>query len=181
MRRARGDIRLALESFAQSRAICERLIRETPGDGELLKVAGELYSETTVARFELGDLAEAAESAASAMDMARRLLALSPGDRVHRQGFATANVSLGTVRIAAGQLESAVASYRAAIEIREQLVKEEPNNVSYRRRLRRRHRKVVILLRARAGAVPQVDPVFPHDPRVEFHDLAAHGNGGILQ
>jgi tetratricopeptide (TPR) repeat protein len=133
--RAQGDIRSALESYAQSRAICERLLQESPSDRELLNLAGALFSEMTLARFELGDIHEAGELADSAMDMARRLLALDPGNRIHRQGLATANVGLGTVRLAAGQLEMAAASYRAAIEVREQLVSEDPDNVSCRRDL----------------------------------------------
>jgi tetratricopeptide (TPR) repeat protein len=135
VRRARGDSKAAMESYAKSRELCERLLRESSGNRELLTLAGELYSDMNRALTELRDAGKALEAAASAMEIAKKLVALDPADRSHRMGLATAISSVGRAHLTAMQLEEAVACFREAIAIREQVVREQPQNAVYQRDL----------------------------------------------
>ncbi|MEP7365920.1 MAG: serine/threonine-protein kinase [Acidobacteriota bacterium] len=133
VRRATGDIKTALKDFERARALCGRMMRESPGDRKLLAVAGEIESSRARTLFELRDSKGVTEASVAAMKIAVKLASMEPANRDYRQGLATAFSSLGTARLAEGQLDEAAANYRSAIEARESLVSEDPNNVSYRR------------------------------------------------
>ena len=135
IRRARGDKTAALENYRQSRELCERLLRQMPENRELLNVAGQLYTEMNLVLVELRDVSQAIETAAAAMQIAKKLVTLEPSNPDHRMGLATAMSSLGRAHFAAVQLEEGAASMREAVAIREQVVREQPQNVSYQRDL----------------------------------------------
>jgi hypothetical protein len=85
--------------------------------------------------FALRDLNGAERMARNTLKTSAALVTLDPGNRSYRMGLATAHSSMGLVHINAGQLEETAASFRAAVQIREQLVEEEPDNVEFRRDL----------------------------------------------
>ena len=64
-----------------------------------------------------------------------RRAALNPASIETRDYLSQAESALGTANWGAGDLEPAARSYRAAVEIREQIVREQPGSAGYRRSL----------------------------------------------
>jgi tetratricopeptide (TPR) repeat protein len=133
--RARGEIRKAMEQYAEARTICEARMRENPNERGLLILAGMLYGEINRAETELRDAHAVAAAAASEMEVAKRLVALNPPDPGPRAALANARMSLGRALLASGELENSAAEFREAVSEREQLLKEAPQNVEVHRDL----------------------------------------------
>src|SRR5262249_50745378 len=113
----------------------ESLMRENSNRPEVLTLAGMLYTEINLTQTELRNPPAAAEAAASGMEVARRLAALHPSDQGPRSALANAYMSLGRALLASQKLEESATAFRDAVGLREQLVKEQPYNVEYRREL----------------------------------------------
>jgi tetratricopeptide (TPR) repeat protein/predicted Ser/Thr protein kinase len=135
LRRDEADINAALQDFGRARDLYEGLLRESPHDRKLLDQAGAVYSQIGGVRYELKDTKGVTDAATSAMEVAKKLVTLYPSDREIRNKLGSANAGLARAQTLAGQQEEAKASYRAAIAISEQVVREEPQNVSYHRSL----------------------------------------------
>jgi tetratricopeptide (TPR) repeat protein len=126
VRKAMGDSKASMENYSQAREITRRLLKVSPRDATLLDLSIELRANMTSFFSETGNAQAAAETAGEAMDLARRQLALDPRSRLYRSNVGAAHVGLAMVNVGATQLEEAAAHYRAATEINEQLVREDP-------------------------------------------------------
>jgi eukaryotic-like serine/threonine-protein kinase len=151
VRKTMGEAKASMGDYSQAREITRRLLKESPRDAKVLDLAIELHANMTTSLSGAGDTQSAAETAGEAMDFARRQLALDPGRRLYRSNVGAAHVSLAMVNIGAGQLEEAVANYRAAVEINEQLVREDASSAPDRTSLMLSYSELGDLLRNRLG------------------------------
>jgi hypothetical protein len=85
------------------------------------------------------------------MAVAEQLLALGPADADLRNNLASALNALGVARVAAGRLEDAAASFARSAAVREELVRDAPTNVTYRRSLMVSYGSLADILGARSG------------------------------
>ena len=72
-------------------------------------------------------------AAEEAVQMAQARVAIEPASVESRDFLSQAQSALGTAYRASGDLERAVECYRAAVAVREQLVREQPGIAGYRR------------------------------------------------
>jgi len=135
VRRAQGEVRVAMADYARGAAICDRLLASAPQDREILNVAGEIYADITRAFLALDDRPAAEQAAEKTKQIAERCIALDPAGLDARDKLSYAHTSIGAARLARGRLEEAAESYRAAIAIRAQLVVDAPDHTAFRRNL----------------------------------------------
>src|SRR5947209_636626 len=126
--RTLGNGTAARERYGQAREMIRRLAVRRPEDRKILDLACEVYAESTRFAADSGKPQEAREAAGEATVMARRLVALDPSSAESRDYLSAAQVSLGKAYLSSYQLESAVQNFRDALDIREQLVREQPEN-----------------------------------------------------
>jgi tetratricopeptide (TPR) repeat protein len=150
--RALGDVKEATSAYAQSREIGERLLAETPDHREALTLMGTVYADISQAARDLRDKTAAAEAADRAVATVRRLVDLDPQSRDHRTALASAYSAAAGVAAEAPRLEEAAANYRIAIDIREHLMREDPNTLTYRRNLIVGYGNLADILGARLGS-----------------------------
>jgi tetratricopeptide (TPR) repeat protein len=148
--RVRGDDKEAMAKYTQARNAGERLLAEAPLDADTLQLQGEILAEITRVSYDKRD-GSAQQSARNLTEIAHRLADLDPSNRNYRDGLSTAHSSLGTALLGAGDLEQAVENYRAAIALREQLVRDDPRNKDYRRNLMVSYGTLGDVLGARTG------------------------------
>ncbi|MBL8135505.1 MAG: serine/threonine protein kinase [Acidobacteria bacterium] len=148
--RARGDVAASQRAYERARDAGERGIRGG-GTRAGLSVVGEVHAEMARASMDRRDVAAAEVSSARAMAVADELLALDPSDADLRNNVASALNALGVARVAAGRLEEAAASFARSASVREDLVRDAPTNINYRRSLMVSYGSLADVLGARAG------------------------------
>jgi tetratricopeptide (TPR) repeat protein len=79
-----------------------------------------------------GDNARAERTGRRAVELSERAVALDPVSRALRDDLGRATATLGQIFQRTFRLREAADLYRRAIDIREALVKEEPDNTNYR-------------------------------------------------
>ena len=125
----------ATRSFARAEAIGERLLGRPRPDLAVLLSTQQAYSADALAASNQQSRARAEASGRRAMTLARQLVDGDPGNRAYRVALSDAMSELGVVLRASGRLQDGANSYREAIAIREQLVREDPENIDFRREL----------------------------------------------
>ncbi len=148
--RARGDVEASQRAYERARDAGERSIRDG-GTRAALSIVGEVHAEMARAAMDRRDAPLAEASSARAMAVAEQLLALGPADADLRNNLASALNALGVARVAAGRLEDAAASFARSAAVREELVRDAPTNVTYRRSLMVSYGSLADILGARSG------------------------------
>jgi len=132
--RARGDLPGTMRAFARARDVGERSIIAGVTRGSL-SLVGEVYGEMARTAMELRDLPASDAAATRAMEISERLLAMDAADPTLRNNLASAHNALGAARLAAGRVDEAATAFRSAVAVREELVRDHPTNVEFRRAL----------------------------------------------
>jgi eukaryotic-like serine/threonine-protein kinase len=129
-----GDPR-GLREFDRSRAMIRPLLAHQPRNIAALRLAANISADVARIRAGSREPQPAFDAAREAVGFAQRALDLAPAAENSRDYLAGAETGLGVAYLARGDPESAVRIYRAALTIRERLVKEHPDNSAYRRLL----------------------------------------------
>jgi len=148
--RARGDVTASQRAYERARDAGERGVSGGATRANL-SVVGEVHAEMARASMDRRDVAAAEASSARAMAVAEQLLALDPADADLRNNVASALNALGVARVAAGRIEDAAASFARSAAVREELVRDAPTNINYRRSLMVSYGSLADVLGARAG------------------------------
>ncbi|MCC6992758.1 MAG: serine/threonine protein kinase, partial [Acidobacteria bacterium] len=148
--RAKGDLEASQRSYERARDAGERSIRNG-STRAALSIVGEVHAEMARAAMDRRDAAVAEASSARAMAVAEQLLAREPADADLRNNLASALNALGVARVAAGRLDDAAASFARSAAVREDLVRDAPTNVNYRRSLMVSYGSLADVLGARSG------------------------------
>jgi serine/threonine protein kinase len=124
-----------IKQLERARVMVRALAAQRPNDFAILSLAGDINSD--VARISSDSYApqHALEAAQEANEMAQRMVAVKPSSDESLDFLALSKNSLASAYRASGNLELAAQTYREALAIRERLVKEHPENTSYRRLL----------------------------------------------
>jgi len=130
-----GHRDVAMRTFARAQTIGEQLILSEPDDLELLASVSASYTATSRAAINITDYAHAERAARRAMELARTVAQRDPANRKHRDTLSDAYSVLSSALRSTGRLSEAADSVRQSIAVREQLVREEPDNTDYRRQL----------------------------------------------
>jgi tetratricopeptide (TPR) repeat protein len=132
---ARGDIQAALAAFDAAHKLTATLSALDPGDAQALALDAVVSSAIARTATTMRDWALAERASQQALEASQRLVVLEPDSTDHRDVLASAHNALGGVRNSTGRPAEAVISFKASIAIREQLVRDEPDNLSWRRTL----------------------------------------------
>jgi tetratricopeptide (TPR) repeat protein len=109
---AEGDLKAALKSYSDSRAIAERLAQSDPGNAQWqydLGISNERIGDVQVAQ---GDLAAALKSYEAKRGIISRLAQSDPGDAGWQRDLSVSYERIGDVQKAQGDLQAALKSYR---------------------------------------------------------------------
>lgn len=129
-----GDPAAAVQ-IERAQQLARRLIAEQPENLEALGLAVNI--DTDLARYaaDARSPKRSLEAALEAAGIAARMVKLQPSSEKSRDFLALAQTGLAVAYRASGNLELAAQAHRDSLAIREQLVAEHPDNVSYRRLL----------------------------------------------
>ena len=122
-----------LQDLHRARAMALPVIAEQPRNLAALTLAANIDSDIARLESDAGRLQPALEAARESVSIAQRAVELDPGGEQSRDYLAVAKNGLGSAYLRSGKLELAAQTFRESLRIREQLVKEHPENVSYRR------------------------------------------------
>lgn len=124
-----------VKQLERARVMARALVAQRPNDFAVLTLAANINSD--VARLSSDSHApqHALESAQEANQMAQRMVAIRPASEESLDFLAQSKNSLASAYRASGNLELAAQTYREGLALRERLVKEHPENISYRRLL----------------------------------------------
>jgi tetratricopeptide (TPR) repeat protein len=135
LREAQSDRAGAQEAYRRARTTLETLVASRPDHVEALSLLAVIYTNVSASANALTDTPAAADAARKAVQITARLAELEPANRSRRSDLGAAYLTLGHLQVTSGELESAAASYRLAIALREQLVREDEGHLEYRRNL----------------------------------------------
>ncbi|WP_292531845.1 hypothetical protein [Methylocystis sp.] len=139
---AQGDLKAALQSYADGRAIRERLAKADPGNAQWqrdLSVSYERIGDVQVAQ---GDLKAALQSYADSRAIRERLAKADPGNAGWQRDLSVSYNKIGDVQVAQGDLKAALQSYSDGRAITERLAKADPGNAEWQRDLSVNYNKI---------------------------------------
>jgi tetratricopeptide (TPR) repeat protein len=151
VQQVRGQAGRAHDSYSRAREVIRGLVDERPQDPEALRLALGIHSHIGNFAISTRDTQRVEQAAAEQQEAARRLVTLDPSSRESRAYLTAAQTSLATAYVSKGQIEAAAQAHREAVAMREQLVREEPENVTYRRELMMSYGRLADLLGSRMG------------------------------
>ena len=133
-----GDTGGALESYRKALVLAERVVAAEPADTETVRSLAIVHEKLSDVRAWTGELPAAAEQAELALALFRNLADRHPGDLRHELSLAISLVKLGDLRgnpsfPNLGKPESALATYREAADLLEDLADSHPEDAGVRR------------------------------------------------
>jgi tetratricopeptide (TPR) repeat protein/predicted Ser/Thr protein kinase len=135
MAAAGGDKNEAIARFSQARAAGIEALSKAPSDPDVLRLQSSILAGIAELSFDMQNIAAARDAAHDQTEVASRLVALNRADVSNRFALSSAYMSLGTAEMGVGNLEETAESYRRAISIREDLVRDDSRNAAFRRSL----------------------------------------------
>lgn len=124
-----------LRQLERAREMARKLAAQQPNDLATLQLAGNINADVARLSYDSRSPGRAREAAEEAARMAQQMVKLNPASQESLDFLALSKNALGSAYRSAGNLELAARTYRESLAIREQLVKEHPENTSYRRLL----------------------------------------------
>jgi serine/threonine protein kinase/tetratricopeptide (TPR) repeat protein len=135
LQEALGDRKAAAQHFGKARDLSRQLIQEHPNDLKALGVAANAFAGNARFAATLQDPGAALAAAKEAESTGQRMMELNPAS-IEAKDFLTVSYSTkGTAYRALGQPDLAAQNYRAAVAIREAIVRDHPDIAGYRRAL----------------------------------------------
>jgi serine/threonine-protein kinase len=128
VRRAQGNLPLALATFREAEALSRRLIARSPRFPMGRVRQAESGNWIGQVLFEQGDLDGALAAWGAQLRLAQAAAAAKPGDRFWQHALAEANHNLGTVFDVKGDLPGALRSYRECLRIQRLLAAASPGD-----------------------------------------------------
>jgi tetratricopeptide (TPR) repeat protein len=154
-----GDLDAAAANFRKSQALLERLARARPASvGVRTRLAtadmllGSLLGNNEISN--LGDTKGAMELSQKSRILFETLSKERPADRELRVQLSSILQRLAALYQALDNKEESIASFRRSLPIEEQLIREEPLNVMYRRQAAISNRSLALVL-LRVGGLPE--------------------------
>jgi tetratricopeptide (TPR) repeat protein len=142
-----GNLPGALESFATSLEIRERLAKADPGNhGWQRDVSASLGQVGDVLRAQ-GNLPGALERSVASLAIAERLAKVDPGNPGWQRDLSLAHQRIGDVLRDQGNLPGALERHRAAFAIVDRLAREHPDNAGWQSGLSVAHQRIGEVLR----------------------------------
>ncbi|MCI0389834.1 MAG: protein kinase [Acidobacteria bacterium] len=129
-----GDKRGAQEILNQGERVATTVAQQT-GEHQDLDLVESLSSQVGQVQLDTGNVSSALQSFTRSLEWAKRVATLFPGDEIQAK-LATNHGQIGEVLGASGDLPGALENYRQAAAIAESLIKNQPNNMQFRRGLR---------------------------------------------
>jgi len=123
------------KQLERAREIARELVAQQGNDIRILGLAGNINADLTRLASDARDPRQARLAAQEATEIAQRMVKLQPSNQESLDFLALSQNSLASAYRASGDLELAAQTYRAALEIREQMVRDHPENAGYRRLL----------------------------------------------
>ncbi|MGJ0395076.1 MAG: tetratricopeptide repeat protein [Methylocystis sp.] len=123
---ARGDLKAALQSYADSRTIVERLAKADPGNAEWQRDLSVSYNRIGDVQKAQGDLKAALQSYADSRAIRERLAKADPGNAEWQYDLGVSNERVGDVQLAQGDLAASLTSYKIRHDIISRLAKADP-------------------------------------------------------
>jgi serine/threonine protein kinase/tetratricopeptide (TPR) repeat protein len=129
-----GETARAIEDFRKGLGVAARVNAHEPGNPDNYRLLTGGYNRLGDAQLRQGEVTSALESYREGLKVAGQWEAGQPGER-SRLALATGSVRVGHVMLRQGDPAGALESYRRAQKVREELVGQQPNNITYRRDL----------------------------------------------
>jgi eukaryotic-like serine/threonine-protein kinase len=136
----------ALESYAESRAILERLARDHPAVAQYWSDLAGSYNNTGILLRATGRVTEALESFRRALEIRERLVRDDPAVADYQRNLAVSHHNLADLQHQAGLPGEALESHRKAMAIEERLERDHPTLAQYRADLARSYEHIGGLL-----------------------------------
>lgn len=108
---------------------------ETAGSADLLGAIAAVYGQQSGQAAEEARMSDAVATARKSLRARKRAAAARPDDRKTRRGVAVGHWAVAAALSQAGDRGPAVAEWRAAVQVYEKLVQEDPGNASFAREL----------------------------------------------
>ena len=124
-----------LTQLERARVMARQLLVRQGNDIRVLELAGNIDADLTRLASDAHTPERAREMAQETAKIAQRMVALQPSSQESLDYLALSENSLASAYRASGDLELSAQTYRAALKIREQLVRDHPENASLRRLL----------------------------------------------
>ena len=118
---AQGDLKAALQSYSDSRAIFERLAKSDPGNAGWQYDLGISNERIGNVQFAQGDHAGALRSYRARQEIISRLAASDPGNAGWQRDLSVSYNKIGNVQVAQGDLKAALKSLSDSLAIRVRL------------------------------------------------------------
>ena len=141
-----GSIPDALGSYAESRAILERLARENPTVANYQRELAGSHNNVANLLRATGRATEAMESYRRALELHKRLAHDNPAVADYRRDLARAHHNIGNIQHETGYPTEALESFRRAVAIEERLARDFPTLTQYQSDLARSHDNIGGLL-----------------------------------
>ena len=119
----------------RARVMARQVLVSRGNDIEVLELAGNIDADLTRLASDARAPARAREMAQETAKIAQRMVELQPSSQESLDYLALSENSLASAYRSSGDLELSAQTYRAALKIREQLVRDHPENASLRRLL----------------------------------------------
>jgi len=130
-----GELAEVPSRYALSEEVGEALVREGPVDTALLETVAVAFAADSHAANTAGDYTRSERTGRRAIELSQRAVAMDATSRALRDDLGLAYATLGQSFHRTLRLREAADLYRQALDIREGLVKENPDNTAYRHNL----------------------------------------------
>jgi tetratricopeptide (TPR) repeat protein len=132
IKKRRGDLADALQSYKDGLAIAERLAKSGPGNAGWQRDLSVFYNKIGDVQKAQGDLAGALKSYQDGLAIADQLAKADPGNAGWQFDLSLTNRKVGDVQKAQGDLAGALKSYEDSLAIINRLAKSDPGNAEWR-------------------------------------------------
>lgn len=147
----RGVAAGARHSYARAEELIRSLMKERPDDQEPLRLGCSIFGDIATYAVSMRDTERVERATAEQMAIARNLARLDASSRLNRACLTEAQTSLARAYLSDGRIEAAAQADREAVALMEQLLREDPENVSYRRQLMMSYSRLADVLGSRMG------------------------------
>ena len=134
LQHVRGD-RAGAKQLERARDMARELLAQQGTDVRVLGLAANINGDLVRVATDAHDPQRARQAAEETTAIAERLVKLQPSSQESLDSLALSQNSLASAYRSAGDLELSARTYRASLQIREQLVRDHPEVTTYRRQL----------------------------------------------